>query len=161
MRSRASRRSGALAEIRPARFEEFGAAAALRAEMANEMNAGWDRVNPRWRDDFMRYFSGRQAAGTSCLYLALDGERPVGMAAVSIHDDYRRHVLGQTVAYINAVYVQPPYRRRGIASQLVERAVAWAREHGCTRVRLRSSDAGRSVYERLGFRTGREMERDL
>lgn len=148
-------------KIRRARFDEFGTAAALRAEMAHEMQKGWDRDYPLWRERFARYFAGRQAAGTSCLLLAFEDERAVGLTAVSVYDDYRREVLGHAVAHVNAVYVQPPYRRRGIASELVREAIAWARDRGCVRVRLRSSDDGRRVYERLGFRPGREMELEL
>lgn len=148
-------------EIRPARFDEFATAAALRAEMAHEMQTGWDRDYPHWGERFARYFAGRQAAGTSCMLLAFLNERAVGLSVVSIYDDYRREVLGHAVAHVNAVYVQPPYRRRGIASELVRRAIAWAKDHRCVRVRLRSSDDGRPVYERLGFRAGREMELDL
>jgi hypothetical protein len=43
----------------------------------------------------------------------------------------------------------------------MEMLIAWARERGCTRVRLRASDDGRLLYQTLGFAAGREMELSL
>jgi GNAT superfamily N-acetyltransferase len=145
-------------ECRPAGVDEYPVAAALRQEMALEMGGDFDAKAADWRRKFAAYFGGKQAAGVAQLFVAYDGDVPVGCAIVSILDHYRRYVFGTENGYINAVYVKPAYRRRGIASNLMELAVAWARERGCTSVRLRASDEGRFLYKRLGFREGREME---
>lgn len=148
-------------ECRAARADEYPVAAQLRQEMGLEYDDDFDARSKEWRTKFCAYFSGKQAAGTAQLFLAYDGATPVGCATISIADDYRRYCFNMPSAHINAVYVQPAHRRRGIASVLMQLAIKWARERGCTRVRLRSSDEGRFLYERVGFREGREMELDL
>jgi GNAT superfamily N-acetyltransferase len=45
-----------------------------------------------------------------------------------------------------------PRVRQGLATTLSAQLVRWARERGCATVVLDASDAGRPVYERLGFR---------
>jgi len=50
------------------------------------------------------------------------------------------------------LYVVPERRRAGVASALVRAAVAEARARDLGRLRLHSSDAGRPLYEHLGFR---------
>jgi ribosomal protein S18 acetylase RimI-like enzyme len=55
------------------------------------------------------------------------------------------------------VYVEPEYRKRGLAHELVERSMAEARKRGIRVVTLHSSPAGRSLYERLGFHATNEM----
>jgi GNAT superfamily N-acetyltransferase len=148
-------------ECRAARADEYPVAAQLRQEMALEMGGDFDAKAHDWRTKFCAYFGGKHAAGTAEVFLAYDGDAPAGCAIVSILDHYRHYVFGTKIAYVNAVYVRPEYRRRGIARQLMGLAIAWARERECSGVRLRASEEGRFLYERIGFRAGREMELDL
>ena len=60
-------------------------------------------------------------------------------------------------AYLMSLYVEPEYRRKGMARALVERTIAWAREQGIVEVRLHASDQGRPLYEGIGFRQTNEM----
>lgn len=148
-------------EFRAARADDYPAVAELRQQMALEMHGDFDAQAPDWRTKYCAYFGGKQSAGTAQLFLAYDGESPIACAIVSIPDDYRRYCFGTASAYVNAVYVQPAYRRRGVAKQLMQLTIRWARERGCARVRLRASDEGRYLYEQIGFREGREMELNL
>lgn len=64
-------------------------------------------------------------------------------------------------AMILNMYVEPEYRRRGIARKLMETMIAWCRENGFANVALHASDAGRPLYEQLGFKATTEMRLDL
>lgn len=83
--------------------------------MALEMGSDFDGRSQDWRTKFSAYFGGKQSAGNEQLFLAYDGETPIGCALVSIPDEYRRYCFGIANAHVNAVYVEPAYRRRGIA----------------------------------------------
>ena len=52
--------------------------------------------------------------------------------------------------WIGMVLVHGPYRRRGLATRLLERAVAELRDRGLVPV-LDATPAGQPVYERMGF----------
>lgn len=129
--------------------------------MSVEHNNDFDARSSGWRAGYCTYFSEKQQAGKAQLFLAFDGGKPVGMTIVSLLDNYRTAAFGSRFAYVNSVYVYPAYRRRGIARRLMEMALAWAREHRCSQVRLRASDDGRPLYEQLGFRASTEMQLDL
>jgi GNAT superfamily N-acetyltransferase len=148
-------------ECRAAGIDEYEAAAQMRQEMGLEWGDDFDARATDWRTKFCAYFAGKQRNGEAQLFLAYDGATVIGCGIVSVLDFYRRYVFGTEYAFVNAVYVQAPYRRRGIATQLMQLAIAWARDRGCVRIRLHASDEGRFLYEALGFRQGREMERDL
>lgn len=148
-------------ECRAGEMEDFPAAAELRYEMAREMGDDFDALSEGWRPKFCAFFGGKQASGNAQLFVACDGEEIIGCAIVTVPDEYRRACFGIVNAHVNAVFVRPAYRGRGIAKTLMEMAIAWARERGCTRMRLRASDDGRKLYERLGFHSGREMELPL
>lgn len=53
--------------------------------------------------------------------------------------------------WISMVLVHGPYRRRGLATRLLERSIAEERERGLVPL-LDATSAGRPVYERMGFR---------
>jgi predicted N-acetyltransferase YhbS len=53
--------------------------------------------------------------------------------------------------WIGALGVAPEVRRRGLGAALTEAAVAWLRAHDAQTVLLYATEAGRPVYERLGF----------
>src|SRR3954453_6922661 len=83
-------------------------------------------------------------------------EQPAGALLVA-SGRLRRIVGGACCAsfgdtgWIGALGVVPRARGRGIGSALTEACVAWLRERGATTVLLHATDAGRPVYERLGF----------
>lgn len=71
------------------------------------------------------------------------GGRPVA-AAISI--------AWERVSYVFMVATVPEFRRRGIGTALTWRAALAGRVRGCEVSFLRASEAGRSVYKRMGFR---------
>jgi GNAT superfamily N-acetyltransferase len=55
------------------------------------------------------------------------------------------------------VYTEPQWRGKGIARTLMRELMRWASEQGTDRVVLHASDAGRPLYESLGFQSSNEM----
>ncbi|MGZ4814561.1 MAG: GNAT family N-acetyltransferase [Terriglobales bacterium] len=64
-------------------------------------------------------------------------------------------------AMILNMYVEKPYRRRGIARALMETMIDWCRQEEFGYVGLHASDEGRPLYEKLGFRPTNEMRLEL
>lgn len=59
--------------------------------------------------------------------------------------------------YLLNVYVEPEYRRRKLASHLIEFALSEARRRKIRVVALHSTDEGRALYASNGFRQTNEM----
>jgi GNAT superfamily N-acetyltransferase len=68
-----------------------------------------------------------------------------------------RLLLGEQGLVLN-VFTEIEWRRHGIAAQLMERVLAWARERRVANLVLHASAEGRRLYERLGFVGTNEME---
>lgn len=64
-------------------------------------------------------------------------------------------------AWILSMYTEPQHRRRGYAKTIVETIVAWCRSEGYVNVSLHASDAGRHLYETMGFKPTNEMRLTL
>jgi GNAT superfamily N-acetyltransferase len=60
-------------------------------------------------------------------------------------------------AWILNIYVEPAYRRQGIARSIIDELVAWCHQSGFQAVALHASEQGRSLYEALGFQGTNEM----
>jgi predicted GNAT family N-acyltransferase len=76
--------------------------------------------------------------------LAVDPDRGVvvGTLRLLCHD-------GE--AKVGRVAVQRAWRRRGVASRMLDAALRSAREQGCTRARLAAQVVATSLYEQAGF----------
>jgi ribosomal protein S18 acetylase RimI-like enzyme len=91
-------------------------------------------------------------------WLTSDGDKVIAGAGLMIMD-WPPHPLdpGSHRGYLLNVYVDPAYRRKKLGSQLVERALAEARQRNIRVVSLHSTEAGRPMYESNGFRPTDEM----
>ena len=60
-------------------------------------------------------------------------------------------------AWILNVYVEPEFRRQGLALAIMQCLIEWCRGNGFQSVALHSREYGRSRYEKLGFQPTNEM----
>jgi len=103
--------------------------------------------------DFRRAYFGRLLSGDphdyACL-LALDGERPVGLA------HYLFHAHGwhaRPVCYLQDLYVDPGHRGRGVGRALIEAVYAEADKKDASGVYWTTqhfNDTARRLYDRVG-----------
>jgi len=92
-------------------------------------------------------------------WITTDDARPIASAGLLILDwpPHPFDPAGESRAYLLNVFVEPGYRRRGVARALIELSLAEARSRSIRVVTLHASAEGRPLYERLGFRTTNEM----
>ncbi len=84
--------------------------------------------------------------GNGRIWLAERGDQLVGCTALVLRDGNR----GQ----IRWVLVDPSARGIGLGKELMQRAIAWSREQGCTALFLETTDGlpeSQTLYENLGF----------
>jgi ribosomal protein S18 acetylase RimI-like enzyme len=87
------------------------------------------------------------------VFVAVDGDRWVGMAAGRTHGELPGAV------WLYALWVDPERRGEGLAARLIDAVGGWAREQGATRLDLSvttNNAAAAALYARVGFtETGR------
>lgn len=64
---------------------------------------------------------------------------------------------GGQEAYILNMFTEREHRRKNLARQIMQTMIAWCQENKIGRVSLHASEAGRPLYEDLGFVTTNEM----
>ncbi|MDR2441708.1 MAG: GNAT family N-acetyltransferase [Planctomycetaceae bacterium] len=100
-----------------------------------------------------QYYTETIPTGECIHWLAEFDNRTIGGGALSIRC-YAPGLLlrnGKS-AYIFNIYTEPDFRKQGIATEIVRRLIADAKQHGVTRLELHATEMGCPVYEKLGFR---------
>ena len=99
------------------------------------------------------------ASGKYAGWIISDGDRDIASAGLLLLD-WAPHFLdptGEQRGYVLNVFVEPEYRRRGLAQALMSECMDEARRRGIRVVALHASQKGQPVYEKLGFTTSNEM----
>ncbi len=76
--------------------------------------------------------SAEMADENACFALAVEDGQAVGFAQCQLRFDYVEGAESSPVGYLEGIYVEDAYRRRGIADALLRFCEAWAGERGCT-----------------------------
>jgi len=100
--------------------------------------------------------------GTLYAWLATVEKRVVGGGLIII-SPWLSHPYDQQCRRATAlnVYVDPEFRRRGIARQIMQTMIDWCRQQGFVHLSLHASEFGRPLYESLGFEPTTEMRLKL
>jgi GNAT superfamily N-acetyltransferase len=141
---------------RPGTHADVPVLAQFWHDMLTESKVAGSGFAADWRPRVEDDFRGQMAAGTLAWFVAEEEGHIVGTAAAFLRRG-TSNVLLDLEATLAGIYVVPGHRRRGIAREVTLRAMEWCKAQGCVRIRLQASEAGRPLYESLGFRTFREM----
>jgi GNAT superfamily N-acetyltransferase len=133
-------------------------------QMWRDIGVPDDAINPNWLEMTLQFI---EQARRDLFYKAFVAEvdsAVVGSASCQLYSGLYPNVLipeYRKYGYIWGVYVEPSYRKQGIAKQLTSATVNYLKAVGCTRAVLNASPLGKPVYETLGFSSSNAMQLDL
>jgi ribosomal protein S18 acetylase RimI-like enzyme len=157
--------SGPDFQVREATVDDIPLLARHRAAMFRDMGQlaiDWEAELVRATDGYLRDALPR---GEYLGWVAEGGSSPkvIGGAGVQLRPILPRPrpasggiELGPEAIILN-VYVEPAWRRRGVANALMGSILGALAERKVRRIVLHASDDGRTLYERLGFVPTNEM----
>lgn len=104
-------------------------------------------------DETRDYFERAIPSGKHVAFVAYDGPAFLGCSGISYYRVMPTpdNPTGRK-GYVMNMYVRGEYRRRGVASRMLELLLADAAERGVDFVALEASEDGRPFYETFGFR---------
>ena len=147
--------------LRTATLDDFSVVMHHRRAMFSDMGFEAHAVSAAMRASepfFRRCFETNRYFG----WLAEDGGRVVAGGGIVLLDYHAgpRDSRPQRPMVVN-VFTEPSHRRHGLARQLMQAMMAWAREAGFRGLYLHASREGRPLYEALGFEPTNEMRLQL
>ena len=114
----------------------------ISAAMKLKEAAGWNQTEADWRRLIKLEPNG--------CFAAIENDRLVGTTTTTTY--------GDDLAWIGMVLVDPQYRRRGIATRLMETALAYL-DGKVAVIKLDATAEGSPVYEKFGFKAESLVER--
>jgi ribosomal protein S18 acetylase RimI-like enzyme len=154
--------------IRRAALDDVATIARHRAAMFLEMGRMPAALRDELTEATMRYLNAAIPGGEYVGWLVSEAASPREIVAGA--GVQRRRILphpmgqgdevslarGEQGIVLN-VYTEPAWRRRGLAQLLMREILTWAGASGLETLVLHASDAGRALYEGLGFIGTNEM----
>ncbi len=139
----------------------------LRSATEADLPEVWGAVTEAFRDHFGAWDSGEQSyrrwiedptLDRSLLVIAYDADEIAGGVHASVVPE-ENEANGYLRGWTDPVYVRRPWRRRGLASALLGRALVRLREVGMTSAQLEvdteNENQALTLYERHGFASDR------
>lgn len=108
-------------QIKRAMREDAGIAAGLAVQMWKSHTV----------DELEQEFTEYINAGCGVIFLAMSEKQAVGFAQCGLRHDYVEGTSSSPVGYLEGVFVEEKYRKRGAAKELLNACQRWAKEQGC------------------------------
>lgn len=145
--------------IRAGTLDDAETVVAHRRAMFLDMGYPEDDALRGMIERFRPWLLGKMQAGEYLAWFAADqqGGIAAGLGVWLMDWPPHMHGPGRRRPNILNVYTRPESRRQGLARKLVEHALGWCRANGLSTVILHASDAGRPLYQSMGFRPTSEM----
>lgn len=145
--------------VRLATSDDAAIIAHHRAQMFRDMGHINDTEVPEIESACRPYLAEMLAAGEYMGWLVEFEEKVVAGGGIILRRLLPRPgcLQGGEEAYVLNVYTEPHHRRRKLARMLLEAMIEWCERRGVARITLHASDAGRPLYESLGFVSTNEM----
>jgi GNAT superfamily N-acetyltransferase len=121
-----------------------------RVEMFRDMN--WSNKDLDETEPLVRRFLEDSWNERIFCYLAIENDRIIGSCSVSIFSILPSSKTPTGIhGYIHNLFVAKEYRKRGIATKLLEYALKFCKKKGVSKCWLHSTDLGLSIYLKAGF----------
>ncbi len=113
--------------------------------------------------NYAEWLQPRLAGGELVAFIArCDDGTVTGSGCVWFRDEQPRpKIAGCTVPYLMSMYTEEKYRRIGVATAVLNRAIEFSRQKGYSRMVLHASVYGRNLYHKAGFQESNEMKMNL
>lgn len=117
------------------------------AEMALMM---WDSHLEELTEEFEMALYNEECA----IYLYQIDNMPIGFAQCGLRHDYVEGTESSPVGYLEGIFIQEDYRRKGYAKALAAECEKWARQMGCSEFASDcelDNDASLAFHMKMGF----------
>lgn len=153
-----------LTTIRPAVPDDHDCLATFFYKMWEDNGMTGHHFRDDWKATTLAFMADAERISEARAFVADEGGRLVGGAQCLVSRKLYPQALRPDIrkdGYIWGVYVEPGFRRQGLATRLTSACTDYLKTIGCTRMILHASPTGKPVYAALGFQETNEMRLEI
>lgn len=83
-------------------------------------------------EELKKEFEDIISGGKGAVFLLVLEGQPAGFAQCQLRNDYVEGTGSSPVGYLEGIFIEPDFRRKGHARELLSACEDWARKQGCT-----------------------------
>jgi predicted GNAT family acetyltransferase len=146
-------------EIRKANIDDLEALFKSRLEFVQSLRNNEVSISEEFQKNTYDYMKKHIEDDTMVIWMAIDSIEIVSAAMVCYYQllPTISNETGNT-GYILNVFTDPKYRRKGLATELMNKLKQDAKERNVSKLLLHATDMGKLVYEKLGYE---ELTREM
>ena len=148
-------------KIREASKHDESVIAEHLCHIALELGLPAHSIRQDWLEKTLHFIDRAQQELQYQGFIAEYNREIIGSASCQILELYPMVSAAYQKGYIWGVYVEPAYRRQGVATQLMRQAMVYLKDIGCTQAILHASETGKLLYSSLGYQESNEMVLNL
>lgn len=139
-------------ETRPATLDDLEHIIQMRMQYLTEVNHNLSEKETSALLKHLPEYYQKHMGKDFFAYLAMDDNKPVSTVFLLIIERPAtpNFTTGKTGILLN-VFTHPAYRKRGLASLLLDMAVVDAKKRNVSSIELQATDMGVPLYEKIGF----------
>ena len=142
--------------IREASTTDLGEICTLKLKMFVDSER-FDLLNDNPEKLFLEKYTELYDQRDATHFIAILDDNIVSMSGAFIKNDipycfYKKSNYG----YIGDMYTIPNYRKKGIATNLLQLSINWLLKKDIQEIRLKATEFGRGIYEKNGFCNDKE-----
>ena len=126
-------------------------------KIALELGFSSSSIRQDWLEKTVRFIDYARRELRYRGFVVEQGDKIIGSASCQILELYPMVSEQYQKGYIWGVYVESSYRRQGLATELMQEAMTYLKEIGCTKAVLHASEHGKLLYSGLGYVESNEM----
>jgi GNAT superfamily N-acetyltransferase len=139
-------------EYRKATYNDIHTLTQMRLSMLCDGSSYSEEFKEILSNNTAEYIHKGLTDNSFAAWLASENNQIIAMSGIAFYElppnDWCPN--GKT-AYIGNMYTVPEFRKQGIATKLLALVIEEAKERGCERILLNTTDMGRPLYEKFGF----------
>lgn len=131
----------------------------MKLKMAKELGIDFifqENIEEKIKDVYLNLYR----KDTCVHFILFEKERPVAIGGAMLKEDipfcfFKTPYYG----FIMDIYCTPEKRRNGYGTEIMKELLKWLEEKKVHTIKLKPSEEGRNLYEKLGFKVSDEMEK--
>ena len=104
------------------------------------------------KPNLFKFYSEQLISDNFAIFGIIDNNKIIATGSLSfVYKPPYYNCLSGKIGLLSSMYVDPDYRRQGLATKMLDKIVEYAKENDCSLIHITASKMGELLYTKYGF----------